>query len=199
MLADTRRCMTHEQPKRMLICTKSRANSYTCRHTPSPQYTTTYQDTNTYSTFNTGQVLLVHVKLYAQKLALAYQVTWIVQTHTNTRSALDTANTCGGIMTKYSEAVRHAHSCSAFDTGPHVLNHAQPRIRTNKCRYIQSSLHMQKHILGSRGTCRHTCSSLDTGNWMKLHAQLSKPANKRGTCRRHTLSTCRLQCVHLHA
>jgi hypothetical protein len=29
----------------------------------------------------------------------------------------------------------------------------------------------------------------------KIHAQLSKPANKRGTCRRHTLSTCR----HTHS
>ena len=26
---------------------------------------------------------------------------------------------------------------------------------------------------------------------IKIHAQLSKPANKRGTCRRHTPSTCR--------
>jgi hypothetical protein len=42
------------------------------------------------------------------------------------------------------EALRQAHSCSALDTALHLLNHAQPPIRTNKCRYIPSSLYMQK-------------------------------------------------------
>jgi hypothetical protein len=69
-------------------------------------------------------------------------------------------------MTKSSEAVRHAHSCSALDTGPHVLNHAQPSIRANKCRYIQSSLHMQKR------------SALNIGQHIKILGQPSIKCRK---------------------
>jgi hypothetical protein len=88
-------------------------------------------------------------------------------------------NTCR-FMTESPEALRHAHSCSALDTGSHMM------IQTNTCRYMPSAWHMQKHV--------YTRSALDTGQHIKILGQLPINAercqtlNTHNTCR-HTLSS----------
>jgi hypothetical protein len=51
----------HDQPKSMLICAKSWADAYTCRHTQSPQWMARCQDTNT--TPNARQPMQIHAQL----------------------------------------------------------------------------------------------------------------------------------------
>ena len=87
--------------------------------------------------------------------------------HTQIRAQLSIrANTYGGVMTESPEALRHAHSCSALDTGPHLPDHAQPPTRTSKCRYIPSSAHMQKR------------PALNTGQHIKILRQPSINAER---------------------
>jgi hypothetical protein len=107
-------------------------------------------------------------------------------------------NTCR-FMTESPEALRHAHSCSALDTGSHMM------IQTNTCRYMPSAWHMQKHV--------YTRSALDTGQHIKILGQLlinaercrkmpdSKHAQHMQTHSQLSIcsNVCSPQCVQIHA
>ena len=72
-----------------------------------------------------------------------------------------------------------AHMCSTLCTGNQIKTQAQPSIWADTC----------THTLSSRGTCSTTHAQLSTQETQrKIHAELSKPANRQGTWRQHMLS-----------
>jgi hypothetical protein len=138
----------HDQPKSMLICAKSWADAYTCRHTQSPQWMARCQDTNTTpyarqpcSAFNTGQLVLVHAELLIRaETCTRIPGSRIVKTHTNT--------------------------CSALDTGQYMLrNHDWIFMSAEICRITLSSWCWPTHNDTSR-------PDPDTNQHMQVHAKL---------------------------
>jgi hypothetical protein len=178
---------SHDQPKCMLICAKSLVDAHTCRRTQSPQYITTCEDNqhcsectttnaDTCSAFNTGQLLLIHAKLLIRALHSRLLNHENKQIHSQLSIR---ANTCR-IMTEFPEVLRHADSCSALDTGPHMMIHIQAPIQTNMCRYLPSSQYMQKHV--------YTRSALHTGQHILSQLSIMQKDATRNTCR-HTSSS----------
>jgi hypothetical protein len=80
----------HDQPKSMLICAKSEADVYTCRHrqTQSPQWMARCRDTNTRQPMLSFQHRLEHAELLIRaETCTCIPGSRIVKKHANTCSA----------------------------------------------------------------------------------------------------------------
>jgi hypothetical protein len=116
-------------------------------------------------------------------------------------------NACGGIMTESPGALGHAHSCSTFDTGPHMMIsppapdtnwqmqvHAKLSINAETCVHALSSQYWPTYLkmIHQLPINAERCQTLNTRKHMLAHSPLLIRSN---ACS-HTLSP---QCVQTHA
>jgi hypothetical protein len=190
MLADTNRYMQtqtdtwHDQPKSMLLCAKSEADVYTCRHrhTQSPQWMARCRDTNT------RQPMQIHAELSTQaSTCWALDTSWNLHLHTRLSNRENAR--------KYMRSFMNAETCR-FNTQLLMLAHTwwyyfQP----------QPNQHMEinaKLLIHIETCVQH--SELDTGQHLFLYIimkillqrrKLQKDArlSTRANTRKHTLSS----------
>ena len=156
-LDDCRGKQIHDQPSiHAKVCAKSSADAYTCRHTQSPQYMTTYEDTNTalstrqpmqiHASFDTGQLMLVHAELLIRaKTCNCAPGIRIMKTNANTGSALD----AGQGMRNHDRISRIAETCTIMLSCPHTMISSHEPTNAGACQALSTCRNDQLSILAN--------------------------------------------------